>query len=237
MSRRLSPAAQTAVIAVLKPWASWAARSAVVGRDKSRTDPSAGRFSRRDVLRVLKAAWARFDALAPDLPAEPTLGSRLNVMLACLTMAMLNALTAAGVERGYGIELVGDTCWKIYAQWGRLPRAIAVARTRDPAKRMRFSVDTFLRFPFNRPGYRYEDVPEPAGRALNMVRCPVADYLGIHGGADLTVGSWCNLDFQLAHMWGGSLERHGSIAGGAPLCDFRFRAGTLETAETGELAK
>jgi hypothetical protein len=213
---------------VLKPWALWAARAAVVGRSKSPTDPSAGRFTSRDVRRLLRTAWSNFDRLAPDLPHEPTLGSRQNVVLACLTLSMLEAFVDEGIQRAHAIELVGDICWKIYAQWGRIPRTTSLLLTRDPAKRMRLSVDAFLRFPFNRPGYRYEDVSEPQGRALNMLRCPVADYLGAHGASDLTVGSWCNLDFQLAHMWGGTLERHGSIAGGAQRCDFRFRATTVE---------
>lgn len=68
------------------------------------------------------------------------------------------------------------------------------------------------------------DVPEPAGRGLDMLRCPVAEYLAAHGASDLAVASWCNLDFPLARMWGGELERHGTLAGGAEHCDFRFRA-------------
>ena len=57
-----------------------------------------------------------------------------------------------------------------------------------------------------------------------MLRCPVADYLTSNGAGDLCVGTWCNLDYPLARMWGGELERHGTLAGGAKRCDFRFRA-------------
>lgn len=168
--------------------------------------------------------WARFDRLSADLPAEPTAGSRLNVMLAGLSLAMLDVLTDEGAERAYAIELVGDAAWRIYAQWGRVPRLLGRLATRDPARRMRICVIALLRFPFNRPGYRYQDRPEPAGRALDMLRCPVADYLAAHGASDLAVGAWCNLDFELARLWGGTLERHGSLAAGDPRCDFRFRA-------------
>ena len=72
------------------------------------------------------------------------------------------------------------------------------------------SVAMFLRYPFNRPGYRYADVLEPRGRGLDMLRCPVAEYLAAHEASDLTVATWCNLDFPLARMWGGQLERHGT---------------------------
>lgn len=210
---------------LLKPWVRWAARSALTGRNRSRSDPAAGRLTRADVDRMLARAWSDWERLAPQLPHEPTLGSRQNVLLACLTLSMLNALLAEGIEREYAIELVGDTCWKVYAQWGQIPRMLSRLRTRDPAERMRASVDMFLRYPFNRPGYRYEDVPEPMGRGLDMLRCPVAEYLAAQGASDLTAATWCNLDYQLARMWGGELERSGTLAGGAGRCDFRFRAG------------
>jgi hypothetical protein len=213
-----------AFLALLRLWARWAGRAAIVGRNRSRTDPGAGRFTREDVDRLLEAAWANFDHHAPQLPDEPTLGSRQNVILACLTLSMLEALTADGVERQYAIELIGDICWKVYAQWGQIPRAVSRLLTRDPGKRMRMSVEMFLRYPFNRPGYRYADVPEARGRGLDMLRCPVAEYLAAHQASDLTVATWCNLDFPLARMWGGELERHGTLAGGAGRCDFRFRA-------------
>ena len=223
-ARAMTAPARAVLVVLVKPWAGWAARSALVGRPRSRRDPARGRFRRADVRRMLRGAWARFDRLRAELPAEPTAGSRLNVMLAALTLAMLDAVVDQGVERNYAVELVGDAAWRIYAQWGRVPRLVARLVTNDPARRMRICVNTFLRFPFNRPGYRYQDRPEPAGRALDMLRCPVADYLGAHGASDLAVGAWCNLDFELARMWGGTLERHGSLAAGDPRCDFRFKA-------------
>jgi len=221
-------ARQILPIKLLKPWARWAARAAIAGRSRSRDDPGAGRFTRGEVDRLLVAAWANFDRLAPDVPRGSTLGSRQNLLLACLTLSMLEALTAEGVERDYAIELVGDTCWKIYAQWGQVPRQLTRLLSRDPVKRMRGSVEMFLRYPFNRPGYRRADVPEPRGRGFDILHCPIAEYLAAHDASDLTVATWCNLDFQLARMWGGELERHGTIAGGADRCDFRFRASTAE---------
>lgn len=213
-----------AAAVVLRPWAGWAARAAIAGRNRSRTDPAAGRFTRSDIRRLLRETWAGFNRQIPDLPPEPTAGSRQNVMLAALTLAMFQALTGDGTERDYAIELVADACWRIYAQWGQIPRLVSRLVTRDPAQQIRISVNMFLAFPFNRPGYQYQDRPEPNGRALDMLRCPVADYLAIHGAADLAAGSWCNLDFPLARLWGGTLRRHGTLAAGAPRCDFRFRA-------------
>jgi ubiquinone biosynthesis protein len=218
--------ARAVFVAALRPWVRWAARAAITGRNRSRTEATAGRFTRGDVDRLVAAAWANFDRRVPGLPRESTVGARQNLILACLTLSMLEALLADGIDRDYAIELIGDVCWKVYAQWGQIPRVVSRLITRDPARRMGISVEMFLRYPFNRPGYRYSDVVEPRGRGLDMLRCPVADYLSSTDASDLCVGTWCNLDYPLARMWGGELERHGTLASGARRCDFRFRAFT-----------
>ncbi len=205
------------------PLARRAARAAIVGRNRSRTDPSAGRFVGSEIDQIVDAAFVRFDQHVPGLPAEPTVGSRQNVMLAALTLALLEALEDAGIERAYAIELTGDTCWRFYRQWGQVTRAGTRVITSDPLRRLRLGVNAFLTFPFGRPGYRFDDVTQEDGRSLNMLRCPVADYLGSRGAADLCAGSWCNLDYALAEMWGGTLERSGTLVSGSTCCDFRFR--------------
>jgi ubiquinone biosynthesis protein len=169
-------------------------------------------------------AFERFESLVPELPSEPTVGSRQNVMLAALTLSLLDVLEQAGVERGYAIELTGDTCWRFYRQWGRITATVTKLMSRDPTRRLRLSVNAFLTYPFGRPGYRFDDVVEEHGRSLDMRRCPVADFLGQRNAADLCAGSWCNLDYALAEMWGARLERTGTLVGGASSCDFRFLA-------------
>jgi hypothetical protein len=206
-----------------KPVACVAARRAMQGRNRSRTDPSTGRFTRAQIARIVDVAFERFELKVPDFPSEPTVGSRQNVMLAALTLGFLEALEHEGVERGYAIELTADVCWRFYRQWGYATRAATRLIARDPVRRLRLSVDAFLTFPFGRPGYRFDDVDQHDGRSLDMRRCPVADYLGDRGAADLCGGSWCNLDYALAEMWGGTLERSGTLVGGANCCDFRFR--------------
>ena len=133
---RLSPPARESLILLLKPWARWAAHTAITGHTRSRADPAAGRFTRAEVNALLREAWTRLGQLTPGLPAEPTPGSRQNVLLlAALTLALFHALLDDGIERGYAIELTGDACWKIYAQWGQIPHLTARLRTRDPARR------------------------------------------------------------------------------------------------------
>lgn len=192
----------------------------MVGRNRSRSDPTAGRFTRREVSQLVVAAFRRFGSHVPDLPSEPTAGSRQNVMLAALTLSLLQALEDTGVERSYAVELTSDTCWRFYRHWGQVTGAATRMVTRDPIRRLRLNVNAFLAFPFGQPGYRFDDVAQDDGRSLNMKRCPVADYLGSRGASDLCAASWCNLDYALAEMWGARLERSATLVGGAACCDF-----------------
>lgn len=205
-----------------------AARRGLVGRSRSRTDPTAGRFTPRQVTQVVDEAFSRFLSRVGDLPAEPTLGSRQNVTLAALTLSLLDALEAAGIDRDYAIELTGDICWQFYRQWGRLTKAATRLLSRDRVRRVRLNVHAFLTFLFSRPGYQFDDVEQVDGRSLNVRRCPVADYLGSRGAADLCAGSWCNLDYALAEIWDATLARSGTLVGGADCCDFRFRSTPLD---------
>lgn len=216
-------AKSVAVVRAASPFAQVAARRVMVGRNRSRSDPTVGRFSRAEVTGFITTAFERFEQHAADLPSEPTLGSRQNVMLAALTLSLLEALEEAGIERAYAIELTGDICWRFYRHWGQVTGAATKLLSRDRVRRLRLNVNAFLAFPFGQPGYRFDDVAQVDGRSLDMKRCPVADYLGSRGAADLCAASWCNLDYALAEMWGAKLERTGTLVGGASCCDFRFR--------------
>ena len=187
-----------------------AAQQTLVGRNRSAGHPERGRFTETDLDR---------------LPAEPGLGPKMNIRLACATFAFYQQLTANGTEPEHAIELIGDAAWTIYRKWGLLPRMIARARSNDQAERLRIPIDLFLRFPFSRPAYRYErSTPSPGVVAIDMRRCPIADYLAAHDARELCVGTWCNLDFALAELWGGRLERTTTIAARCDHCDFRFIA-------------
>lgn len=210
---------------VAKPVLRRAVRGVLIGRRRARIDPAAGRFTRADADRVFAATWQHHRALASRRPREPTVGARQNVLFACLTVAFFRSLLESGIERAYAIELVGDAAWRVYARWGRLAAALTAPVGGEPSARLRRRVDLFLRYPFGRPAYEYRDRLEPRGRAFDMLRCPIAEYMRAQDAADLCVGTWCNLDFPLAEMWGGHLERTGTLAGGAQVCDFRFLAG------------
>lgn len=207
------------VVRLLRPGFKWAACRALVGRYRCRGQFERGRFTRRDVIRILDHTWLTYARLSSDLPREPTLGSRLNVMLGCLTVSLYDALRSAGVDREYAVELVSDVCWKIYEQWGRLALWLARLSGRGPKERIRLMLRTFLRFPFNRPGYQYEVQETEAGVSTHFTRCPVADYMNSLDLGFLCQGTWCTLDYPLAELWGGRYGRTKTLSAGDRLCD------------------
>jgi hypothetical protein len=203
-----------------------AVRGALVGRVRSRSNAALGRFTRRDCDRLVDATLLRYSRLVATVPPQPNLGSRITVRLAAVLLAAcLDAMLEEGLERDYAIELIGDTAWRIYRRWGQAGNLLVAPFARDPVHRIRSAVGLFLYFPFGEPGYQREDILDPAGRRFNCVSCPTAAYLVPRGDADLMLGAGCNLDYALAELWGGRLERDGTIADGRGRCAFRFVGG------------
>lgn len=207
-----------------RPITRQAAHAGLVGRSRNRYKPEKGRFTPTDVDNILKQVWKTYAHLAPKIPREPKFGNRMNMLLACVTLACFQVLMATGIEREYAIELIGDVAWKVYEKWGRFPIFIARLLTHDPHEQMQMSVNMFLRFPFTPPGYVFDRIASNDGISLDMLRCPVTEYLQEQEASDLCIGTWCNLDFALAEMWGGWLERTETLSAGCARCDFRFKA-------------
>lgn len=214
---------------VYRPLASRAARQALVGRNRAQRSPDRGRFTSADVDALLKTAWGDYAERVVKLPPEPTVGSRMNVRLACFTMSFFNALLGSGTERAYAIELVADAVWRVYRLWSSIALglarvtpgkttslAFAVTNPRDPHGRVSLS------FPFNAPGYLIEPVLVDHGTAFDVVRCPIADYFRGEVAIDLCSASWCNLDYALAELTHEKLFRTKTLVRGDDRCDFRL---------------
>lgn len=210
---------------ILRAWTHRAARRVIVGRGRSGSAED-GRFTRADVKNLIKDAWRIFEKAAPSLSKQPTLGTRLNIRLACLTLACFQALLQSGVERRYAIEIVSDLTWRFYAKWGmlgRLLRGRGITTHLGPLK----PGDTVpLLFPFNPPGYIAKWVPLEDGVGYDVVRCPVAEYFRKNNAADLCVSSWCNLDFPLGELLRQRLTREKTLVLGDDRCTFRWMPAT-----------
>ncbi len=214
---------------IYRPLVARAARQALVGRNRARGLPERGRFTRGDVDSLLRTAWDIYSERAGTLPLEATVGSRMNVRLACFTMSFFDAALATGVDRAYAVELVADAAWRVYRLWSTI--ALGLARL-TPGKRtsLAFAVASraerqdrvSLSFPFNAPGYLIERVHSDRGTAFDVVRCPIADYFRREGAIDLCSASWCDLDFALAELTQEKIVRTRTLVRGDERCDFRL---------------
>jgi len=110
---------------IYRPLAARAAHHVLVGRHRVRRSLDRGRFTRADVDDLLKSAWVHYAERVGKLRPEPTVGSRMNVRLACFTMSFFNALLAIGTDRQYAIELVADAAWRVYRLWSTIALRLA----------------------------------------------------------------------------------------------------------------
>jgi ubiquinone biosynthesis protein len=206
---------------LLQPCTRWAALRVLVGRCRSR-HAEEGRFTRAEAKLLIKDAWRIFEEVTPNLPAQPTTGTRLNIRLACLTLACFQALLQRGTERSYAIEIVSDLTWTLYAKWGLLARLLHGRGIISHFGSPKPGETVPLLFPFNPPGYIAKWVPVDHGVGYDVVRCPVAEYFRNQNAADLCVNSWCNLDFPLGELLGQKLTREKTLVLGDDRCTFRW---------------
>lgn len=203
-----------------------ATRCAIVDRNKCLNSAEQGKFTRAELGQMLQTLWAHYDELAPDIPQEPTLGAKHNVRFACVALCLHKVLRERGVDDRYAMTLVNDSLWLIYKWAASVPRLIARILSRDPKKRIWICVRIFTLFPFNRPGYEYEVIPDDAPEtaiAIKWTRCVTIDYLRKHGAEALCLECLCNLDYPLLEYWGGSFDRPCLQAvEGADYCHMRF---------------
>ena len=172
---------------------------------------------------LLKQIWDRYYELEPTVVLQPTLGAVFSTHAAALTLAMHETLLRHGVSAADSYRAIYDIGWSVYRQMAEPPLLVASAFTRDPRKRLKLATDLFRSFPFGSPSYQWRDVASPDGAiAFDCIKCPVAEFFATHDASELCVQTFCRLDFPLAQTWGGQLERSGTIASGAPRCDFRW---------------
>src|SRR5450755_2036157 len=195
------------------------------------------RYSDHEVDDILENTWARYADLAPSVPSQETLGARFMVHLSALTLAMYEALLSAGQSAEGATALIYNTGWLVYTKMGAVPWTMAGAMSSESVKKLRVATTAFRTFPFSAPSYRFQDMDASPGTvAFNCLKCPVAEYFRSHNKSELCVNTWCKLDYPLARQWGAELQRTGTIASGARVCDFQWHAVTNEADDAGDVS-
>jgi len=182
------------------------------------------RLAPEELEQVIQGAWRNYSDLAQELPAEPTLGARLMVRLAAMTIGLHNSLRQAGLTEEEALERTSQITWLVYEKLTELPWKLTALLAKNRIGRVRRVMDWSMRFPYGSPGYQMQYVQaEENTVAFDVHRCPAADYFARQGLSELCVSAFCDLDYPLADKWGVTLERSQTLAGGATHCDFRFR--------------
>jgi hypothetical protein len=180
-------------------------------------------FNSKEVRDILYGYWQRYVKLKPEVPSMPTTGGSLMVHLSAMSTAFYQELTARGKSEETTTQLFYDIAWKVYQKMGRFSWWMAGWNSRNSYNRLLKATKLFRAFPFNSPSYQWNDVQtENNVVGFDCLKCPVAEYFQTKGLSKFCAKTWCALDYPLAEMWDAKLERNGSIAGGAKVCDFRW---------------
>ena len=183
-------------------------------------------YDRHDAVDLLDRAMAIANDEDATPPSRSTVGGELMVHSARLTRGLYMALIEHGASETEAQARTAAATWAVYRQMGSVPALVAWGvglLFRHPATRPRVATTLFRIFPFGPPSYEMTDVPVgPDTVAFNVERCPVAAYFRDAELAPLCKAAWCDLDFQLAPMWGATLVRTTTLAEGHDQCDFRW---------------
>lgn len=182
------------------------------------------KFTPNEIKLILKDYWQEYKNLRTDIESLPTLGGTLMVHLAAMSTAFYGTMIEKGVSEKEATEYFYSIAWQVYQKMGRFSWSITRLKFKSNDKRLKYATELFRSFPFNSPSYQWKNIPQADGTVrFNCEKCPVAEYFETKGLSDFCVNTWCALDFPLARMWNAELERKNSIAGGAKICDFKWK--------------
>jgi L-2-amino-thiazoline-4-carboxylic acid hydrolase len=180
-------------------------------------------FNHVEIEQILKGYWNRYLMLKPEVPQMPSVGGEIMVHLATMSTAFYQELTSRGKDEKTATKMFYDIAWNIYKKMGGFTWKLTGCKKRGSINRLILATKLFRKFPFNSPSYKWSDQPGFNNTVcFNCLKCPVAEYFETKNLSNFCAETWCALDFPLAKLWNGKLERTGSIAGGAKVCDFKW---------------
>lgn len=199
------------------------------------------RWLKPDMARFLAALEEEAVAIRPAarLGELPTVGNRLMVELAIFTAASYRTLLGLGIMPATARQTTADIGWDVYATLLRLSSLPFRLITRDPGRRLRWTIRVLLRFPFNAPGapgYAVKTWTEGGDFYTHFTHCPPQTFVrnliaerGDEGDLDAFYESWCLYDWPGADLiagdrFRGHYRRRRTLSRGHPLCDMCWAA-------------
>lgn len=188
-----------------------------------------------DAEAVALRRHARFDEL-------DRFGNRLMVEMAVWTAAADRALRKCGISPESARQVVADLGWNIYRRMLSLTSLPVRLATRDPGRRLRWTIRILLVFPFSAPGapgYEVQARREGDDILTHFTCCPpqsfvrrVAEAEGDSDALESFRRSWCTYDWPGADLIArdasrGHYRRPHTLSHGDSVCDMCWAARAL----------
>lgn len=218
-----------------------AAPGILLSREIDMADGSRKRWLASDVSHFRGALPDMAATLRPHARLEELthFGNRLMVELAVWTVAAHRVLLDQGVAPDAARALVADLGWGIYAPMLRLSSLPARLFSRDPGRRLRWTIRTLLVFPFRAagaPGYAVQTRIEGEDILTHFTHCPPQSFVRRlveaqqdRGDLEAFRESWCRYDWPGADIIAGDgkrghYRRRQTLSHGDPMCDMCWLA-------------
>lgn len=222
-----------------------AARRVLGNRMLTDADGNGVRWLRPEIDRFLARMKAEAEALRPSARLEtlPSAGNRLMVELAVYTAACDRALRRSGLEPASARRTMGDIAWDVYRRMLLTASLPARLVTRDPGRRIRWTIGALLRFPFNAPGapgYAVDSRVEGDDLLTHFTHCPpqtfvrrLSEETDDPDALEAFRQSWCLYDWPGADLIAGDghrghYRRPQTLSHGDPVCDMCWLARPAE---------
>ena len=174
-----------------------------------------------------------------DLTLIPNAGSRLMVELTIYTVAADASLRSHGVETKCAHSVMSDVGWDFYRRMLAVSSLPARIISRDPGRRLRWTIQGLLIFPFRSvgtPGYETRVFREGDDLHAHFTHCPPQTFARsvaeLRDDPELLKAfrrSWCRYDSPGADLVVGDAKRGHyyrpqTLSGGDPVCDMCWKA-------------
>ena len=192
-------------------------------------EPVHGRFTTRDIERIIQHANLNIEELMPYFEDLPNICNYVMAYSSLVDLAIYRALVREKVDPVYTTNLIGDINWQFVVNTGgyyRLKRKLLALKTKDPMERMGMFLSDMLKFPYGKPGYRAELYKEGNVYRMNIYSCPIYNFYKQFGNEELTLFRkvFCTYDYAAAErlIEGGRHQREHTLSDGDEVCDMRW---------------
>lgn len=217
------------------------ARTILLTQGLGFTDGRTTRWFKADVERFLKALepQVQLQQSIAELEKLPNVGNRTMVEFAIYTASSYRVMLNFGISKASARQTISDIGWDVYAPLLRLSSWPFRLVTRDPSKRLLWTIHALLRFPFTAPGapgYAVQHWADDQNIYTHFTHCPPHSFVrklvqetGDQGDMDAFYNSWCLYDWPGSDVIAndgqrGHYRRKQTLSRGDPVCDMCWAA-------------